>query len=1320
MKQIKRSNVFQLAKLLAAAVMIGMVSATIAVAQTTGPGGTLRPFGQTVNHGYTQTRVMPSNRTQAQMNQDVADQFNRILSRFIVDPTHNTAGHRSTFRMVLNHATGTGNVGDDGVTVCEAHGFGMVMLAYMAGAEDMMVPSNPTNLSSTRVPLRRRLWENLPANLRGAFHQDSVTIKHYFDACFRTMKQFPATNNAAANGRYLMAWQIRGRAGPWTTTGISMSTATDGALDMTYALLVADRQWGGNPHGRTNTNGGNATTNDSEYLYWSRGAMRQLLLSSVNRDVPTASTATHTMTVGNWVGGNNRRITRPSDFMITHWRSFASVGNAVTSGSTTSWAQVISGTNRAINEGAHGTTGLLPDFLWYGSPNTAQNTTNDWRWRPLGASPSDGLSHWNENVTNDSRYAWNACRVPWRIGLDILHTGTTSPINAVVRRMNDSMNSRTGTRFSAIRGGPLTGELTGSSGRGFSAPYLVTAAAYGPVNWMTNGWDWARAINVSPDNYNCYIMVLSMIAASGNWWCPITPLGNVTTHRIGASPATVDFGSLLTGYTQPAAQTITITNTGNTNITLNALPPVANYTLTPSANWTTAMTPNQTRTFTIRPNASLAAGTHNRTFNVTGNNNTSVTINANFTVAQTINSIGAAPATLDFGTLQTGYTPQPAAQTVTITNTGNTNVTLNALPTVANYTLTPGANWTTAMQPNQTRTFTVRPNAGLAAGTYNRTINVTGSNNTSVSVNANFAVTQPIHAIIVSPSTLNFGSLETPYTQPAAQTVTVTNDGNANVTLNALPAVTGYTLTAGANWTSAMTPGTFRTFTVRPNAGLAAGAHNRTFNVTGSNSTTASVSANFTVTTATPILFAPEITTQPTNQSITAGQNATFTVVATGNPEPTFQWQLSTNNGSTWAPIEDETDASLTITNATIAQNNHRFRVIVTNSQGNVTSNAATLTVGAALIAPSFTEQPVSKTVSVGQNAIFTVAVEGSPTPTIQWQSRPNSSGTWANITGATGLSYTLETATLAQNGMQFRARASNTAQSNVASDIATLTVNASDEAEKTAVGFVYLFTASTPEQWVGFNNAVREASIEFDITVDAYHTLTLPAWPEGGTGALHASHRDIYLAQPTLTVNPARKPVSIHSIRVNGTAVTTAMPTQAAAPARWLVASTIGTVNPVTTTGAIATAAANANAFDAAGLELRTFQLSQNAFQIPDDAIVEIVFRVGEGGATSIRDVTSSDSRYGIRFAQNIVSERAEISVILPNDEKAVETKIAVYDMTGNVVWMSTTRRVPAVWDLTNSAGRFVANGTYLVIAEVKDRKGRVYTYSARLGVNR
>src|SRR5207247_6076128 len=84
---------------------------------------------------------------------------------------------------------------------------------------------------------------------------------------------------------------------------------------------------------------------------------------------------------------------------------------------------------------------------------------------------------------------------------------------------------------------------------------------------------------------------------------------------------------------------------------------------------------------------------------------------------------------------------------------------------------------------------------------------------------------------------------------------------------------------------------------------------------------------------------APSITTQPAGQTVTVGQTATFMVVATGTAPLSYQWQ---KNGTA---ISGAASASYTTPVTTSADNGALFRVMVSNSVGNVTSSAATLTV---------------------------------------------------------------------------------------------------------------------------------------------------------------------------------------------------------------------------------------------------------------------------------------------------------------------------------------------------------------------------------------
>jgi hypothetical protein len=90
---------------------------------------------------------------------------------------------------------------------------------------------------------------------------------------------------------------------------------------------------------------------------------------------------------------------------------------------------------------------------------------------------------------------------------------------------------------------------------------------------------------------------------------------------------------------------------------------------------------------------------------------------------------------------------------------------------------------------------------------------------------------------------------------------------------------------------------------------------------------------------------APTITTAPLNQTVTAGQTASFTVVAGGTAPLSYQWQKNGVN------IAGATAASYTTPVTTTADSGSTFRAVVTNTAGTVTSAAATLTVNAAAAA---------------------------------------------------------------------------------------------------------------------------------------------------------------------------------------------------------------------------------------------------------------------------------------------------------------------------------------------------------------------------------
>jgi len=174
----------------------------------------------------------------------------------------------------------------------------------------------------------------------------------------------------------------------------------------------------------------------------------------------------------------------------------------------------------------------------------------------------------------------------------------------------------------------------------------------------------------------------------------------------------------------------------------------------------------------------------------------------------------------------------------------------------------------------------------------------------------------------------------------------------------------------------------------------------------------------------------PSISTQPANQTVTAGQTASFSVAATGTAPLNYQWNRNA------VAISGATSSGYTTAATTSSDNGAQFTVVVTNTVGSVTSNAATLTVNSAPVAPSITTQPASQTVTAGQTATFSVSATGIAPINYQW----NRNG--AAVSGATSSSYTTPATTSSDNGAQFTVVVSNTSGS-ITSSAATLTVNA-------------------------------------------------------------------------------------------------------------------------------------------------------------------------------------------------------------------------------------------------------------------------------------
>lgn len=230
----------------------------------------------------------------------------------------------------------------------------------------------------------------------------------------------------------------------------------------------------------------------------------------------------------------------------------------------------------------------------------------------------------------------------------------------------------------------------------------------------------------------------------------------------------------------------------------------------------------------------------------------------------------------------------------------------------------------------------------------------------------------------------------------------VYNNGTTNTTIN--------NYTSGSNIQVA--PSVTTTYTI--------------VSVTGANGCVGTGNSGAATITITP---PPSITTQPAATSVCAGNNATISVTAGPVLGNNYQWQVSTNGGTTYtnltntAPYSGVTTSTLTITGATTALNNNRYRVVITGSCGApVTSAGAILTVNTPAI---ITTQPASTSVcatpsTAGTSATFTVAATGGNL-TYQWQVSTDGGTTFTNVAnGANYAGATTATLTVAGVGTSF------------------------------------------------------------------------------------------------------------------------------------------------------------------------------------------------------------------------------------------------------------------------------------------------------------
>jgi hypothetical protein len=286
---------------------------------------------------------------------------------------------------------------------------------------------------------------------------------------------------------------------------------------------------------------------------------------------------------------------------------------------------------------------------------------------------------------------------------------------------------------------------------------------------------------------------------------------------------------------------------------------------------------------------------------------------------------------------------QPADQTVTE-------------PAVATFNVTASGSGTLAYQWQRLAAGTWSDIAGATSASYTTPATVRSTDNgaqfrvnvtNSVGSATSNVATLTVNPAPVAPSFTTQPS-DVAVTEPATASFTVAATGTPAPTLQWQVSTDG-----GTTWAN-VTTGSGATSATHTTAATAIGMNGWRYRAfaTSSAGTAASNAARLTVNAA---ASPPTFTQHPSNATVASQTSATFTVVTNAVPTPTYQWQRQAPGGG-FLNITGATAASYTtpavvfLDDGDVTDSGAQYRVVVTNSQGTNTSNAATLTVTPAVL----------------------------------------------------------------------------------------------------------------------------------------------------------------------------------------------------------------------------------------------------------------------------------------------------------------------------------------------------------------------------------
>lgn len=313
------------------------------------------------------------------------------------------------------------------------------------------------------------------------------SAKEHFTNIYNFIKSYPSVYN-----KNLMAWQqVMDSNGNIVNREPETSSATDGDMDISYGLLIADKLW--------------SKIDKIDYKYEAIKRIQGLMDSCVDKD-------DYSLTLGDWVTGlansTFKGVTRSSDFMLYSLRTFTKTDTK----NSKKWNLVIARIQKIISNQMKRESkdnGLMPDFFV--------------KEKGVFIAPNKKIL---ESI-HDGDYYFNSARIPWRYSMDSILNKKIS-ISKQLSTLNKWIIKTTSTNPKNIvsgyylRNGPPGQPFGRSNDLSFVAPFLVLSLLQKDnPNWTINLWNHILSVPIESSTFfGNTLKLMAMIVATGNWISP--------------------------------------------------------------------------------------------------------------------------------------------------------------------------------------------------------------------------------------------------------------------------------------------------------------------------------------------------------------------------------------------------------------------------------------------------------------------------------------------------------------------------------------------------------------------------------------------------------------------------------------------------------------------------------------------------------------------------------------------------------------------------------------------------------------------------------